>query len=54
VQIIIETETCTYHEGPAENPSLTITTPDHIWRDISLGKLDGTKPSSWRLLDIRR
>lgn len=41
--LVIENGICTHHVGPAQSPSVTITTPDHVWRDITLGKLDGTK-----------
>jgi putative sterol carrier protein len=41
--LVIENGTCSYHEGSSESPTLTITTPDHVWRDITLGRLDGTK-----------
>jgi multimeric flavodoxin WrbA len=33
--------TCTYHEGPAENPGVIIKTPADIWLAISKGELDG-------------
>jgi hypothetical protein len=29
------------HPGPAENPSLTIEAPFHVWMDIMTGKADG-------------
>jgi len=41
--LVIANGTCTYHEGPADSPTLTITTPDHVWRDISAGRLDGAQ-----------
>ena len=33
--------TCTYHEGPADNPGVIIKTPADIWLAISKGELDG-------------
>ena len=41
--LVIENGTCTYHEGPAQNPTVTINAPDTIWRDVTLGQLDATK-----------
>ncbi len=41
--LVIENGTCTYHAGQAASPTLTITTPDTVWRDIADGKLDGAK-----------
>jgi putative sterol carrier protein len=32
--------TCTYHEGPADNPGVIIKTPADIWLAISKGELD--------------
>ena len=34
---------CTYHEGPADKPSLVIKSPAHVWLKISRGELDGQK-----------
>lgn len=51
--LVIENGTCTYHAGPASNPSLTITTPDHVWRDIALGKLDATKAFMTRKFTVK-
>ena len=33
---------CTFHEGPAPNPSITIITPEDIWLGIARGEIDGT------------
>jgi putative sterol carrier protein len=33
--------TCTYHEGPAENPDITVKSPAEVWLAISKGELDG-------------
>jgi putative sterol carrier protein len=32
---------CTFHEGPAASPSLTISTPSDVWLKISRGELGG-------------
>jgi putative sterol carrier protein len=32
---------CTYHDGPAASPSVTIMTPANIWLAIANGELDG-------------
>jgi len=51
--LVIENGTCTYQAGPAPNPSLTIITPDHVWRDIALGKLDATKAFMTRKFTVK-
>jgi multimeric flavodoxin WrbA len=33
--------TCTYHEGPANNPNVSVKTPADVWLAISKGELDG-------------
>jgi len=33
--------TCTYHEGPAENPDIKVKSPAEVWLAISKGELDG-------------
>lgn len=33
----------TYHEGPSENPNVTILTPADIWLKIARGELDGAQ-----------
>ena len=33
--------TCTYHEGPADNPNVIVKTPADVWLAISKGELDG-------------
>jgi len=37
----IETGACSFHEGEAASPSLTIKTPSEIWLAISRGEMDG-------------
>lgn len=37
----IEAGTCSFHEGEADSPSLTIKTPSEVWLSISRGELDG-------------
>jgi len=37
----IEGGKCSFHEGKAESPNLTINTPSEVWLAISRGKLDG-------------
>ena len=32
---------CTYHDGPAKSPSVTIKTPANVWLAIARGELDG-------------
>jgi multimeric flavodoxin WrbA/putative sterol carrier protein len=32
---------CTYHEGPADSPSVIIKTPGEVWLAIARGELDG-------------
>jgi putative sterol carrier protein len=32
---------CTYHEGPADHPSIKIKSPADVWLAISKGSLDG-------------
>jgi NAD(P)-dependent dehydrogenase (short-subunit alcohol dehydrogenase family)/putative sterol carrier protein len=34
--------TCTYHEGRASDPSITIITPEDVWLGIARGEIDGT------------
>ncbi len=33
---------CTFHEGPASDPSVTIITPEDVWLGIARGEIDGT------------
>ena len=37
----IETGTCSFFEGEADSPSLTIHTPSEVWLSISRGEMDG-------------
>jgi len=37
----IEAGTCSFHEGEADSPSLTIHTPSEVWLSISRGEIDG-------------
>jgi len=37
----IETGTCSFQEGEADSPSLTIHTPSEVWLSISRGEIDG-------------
>ena len=37
----ISKQTCSYHEGLADNPDVTIKTPGDVWMAISRGELDG-------------
>jgi len=37
----IEARACSFHEGEADSPSLTIKTPSDIWLAISRGEMDG-------------
>ena len=37
----IETGTCSFREGEADSPSLTIKTPSEIWLAISRGEMEG-------------
>ena len=37
----IENDTCTFVEGVADNPTLTIYTPSEVWLAVSRGELDG-------------
>lgn len=32
---------CTFHEGPADSPSVVIRTPAEVWLAIAKGELDG-------------
>ena len=32
---------CSYHDGPAKSPSVTIKTPANVWLGIAKGELDG-------------
>jgi putative sterol carrier protein len=32
---------CTFHEGPADKPDLTLKTPADVWLKISKGELNG-------------
>ena len=34
--------TCTFHEGRASDPSITIITPEDVWLGIVRGEIDGT------------
>jgi len=37
----ISKQHCTFHVGPAQDPTLTITTPSDVWLQISSGELSG-------------
>jgi putative sterol carrier protein len=37
----IEAGTCSFLEGEADSPSLTIHTPSEVWLSISRGEMDG-------------
>ena len=37
----ISTGACSFHEGEATSPSLTIKTPSEVWLAISRGEMDG-------------
>ncbi|MBW1775420.1 MAG: SCP2 sterol-binding domain-containing protein, partial [Deltaproteobacteria bacterium] len=37
----IEKGACTYQDGPADQPNVTIKTPADIWLAISMGEMDG-------------
>ena len=39
----IADERCTFHEGPAAEPAVTIITPVEVWLAIARGELDGTR-----------
>ena len=37
----IEDGKCTFHEGPADSPSVFIKTPADVWLAIAKGEMDG-------------
>jgi len=37
----IEDGSCSYHDGPSDDPGVVIKTPADVWLDISKGELDG-------------
>ena len=39
----IENRTVVFHEGPSDNPSVTIKTPADLWVSIAQGKMDGAQ-----------
>lgn len=39
--LVISGGKCTLHDGPADNPGVTIITPADVWLDVSQGKKDG-------------
>lgn len=41
--LVIDGGKATYHDGPAEHPSIIIKTPAEVWLAISRGELDGTQ-----------
>lgn len=41
--LVIADQQATFHEGPADKPSLIIRTPAEVWLAISRGELDGTQ-----------
>jgi putative sterol carrier protein/NAD(P)H-dependent FMN reductase len=43
VHLIIENQQCTFREGPAAKPDVTIKTPAEIWLKISRGQLEGAQ-----------
>lgn len=43
VHLTIENQQCTFQEGPAAKPDVTIKTPAEVWLKISLGQLEGAQ-----------
>lgn len=39
----IDNQTAVFHEGPSDNPSVTIKTPADVWVSIAQGKMDGAQ-----------
>ena len=39
----VENQTAVFHEGPSDNPNVTIKTPADVWVNIAQGKMDGAQ-----------